>query len=84
METWVPQGPVWRERLFEVLELDEVVKKKVKRLQRSPQLERSGHRHSEGAVRTKKETRSHSQGGRAQGLTASECFSLGALNFYII
>lgn len=55
-------GGMRGERIFEALESDEVAKEKVKRLQRSPQLERSGRRHSEGTVRTKRDQITQSRG----------------------
>lgn len=55
-------GACVEEKIFEALELDEAAKEKVKRLQRSPQLERSGRRHGEGAIRTKRDQITQSRG----------------------
>lgn len=73
-ETW-HHGRVWRERVFEALESEEVAKEKVTRLQRSPQLGGRGRGVAADTAKEQleqKETESHSQGGRARGLTAGE------------
>ena len=64
-----------RERVFEALESEEVAKEKVTRLQRSPQLGGGGRGVAADTAKEQleqKETESHSQGGRAWGLTAGE------------
>ena len=68
-------GRVWRERVFEALESEEVAKEKVMRLQRSPQLGGGGRGVAADTAKEQleqKEEESHSQGGRARGLTAGE------------
>ena len=85
METWVPRGRVWRERISEALEWDEVAKEKVKRLQRSPQSERSGRRHSEGAVRTKRDQITQSRKGEpGASHQVSVCCALNVFSHFIL